>query len=282
MDSRQGTTRSPDGVDLAWRIWDAPDPWGSLLMIHGLCEHSGRYGRLGAFLAQQGLSSIAFDLRGHGLSAGARGDVDGFYRFLDDLAEMEREVQRRIPGDLPRFLLGHSLGGLIGLRRLSEGTGGHAGAVLSAPWLRVRMPALVRYLGRTLGGVVPRLTVPGVVSPKRLTADPEMIREWRADPLIHTSISAGLFREAERVQTEILRDLDAARIPLLFLVPGADPVVDSRVTIQFAQGLAGEAVEVQVLPNLRHEPFNEVVRKDVFEMVGAWLVGHRKPGRPPA
>ena len=57
---------------------------------------------------------------------------------------------------------------------------------------------------------------------------------------------------------------------MLFLLPEADEVTDIGVSRSYAEGL-GSAVDVEMLPGLRHEPLNEVGRERVFSLVGEWL-----------
>jgi alpha-beta hydrolase superfamily lysophospholipase len=94
---------------------------------------------------------------------------------------------------------------------------------------------------------------------------------WRNDPLIHTRVTGGLFREVERVQRTLLRFGQLTTTPLLFLVPTADRVVDSGVTLDFARGIVGGNVEIEILEGGLHEPFNDLGREEVLEMVADWL-----------
>ena len=48
----------------------------TLAVVHGYFEHSGRYRALAEAMAGLGVATYAVDLRGHGLSDGARGHVD--------------------------------------------------------------------------------------------------------------------------------------------------------------------------------------------------------------
>ena len=77
-----------DGTALLLRHW-TPDtePWASLLMVHGLAEHCGRYEHVGAQLARAGIDVHGFDLRGFGGSGGARASIDRWSQFHDDLEE---------------------------------------------------------------------------------------------------------------------------------------------------------------------------------------------------
>ncbi|HEX7492199.1 MAG TPA: alpha/beta hydrolase, partial [Candidatus Limnocylindrales bacterium] len=102
-----------DGTPLHVRAWPAVgEPWATVLILHGIGEHSGRYDRTGRLLAGAGLDVQSFDLRGHGLSGGRRMYVRRWDDFLDDV-ELRMAAARR-PG-LPMVLVGHSMGALIAL-----------------------------------------------------------------------------------------------------------------------------------------------------------------------
>src|SRR5690606_16896350 len=105
---------------LQYRTWEVPDARGAVVLIHGFSEHSGRYEGVAGHLAGFGLSTFALDLRGHGRSDGRRGHVPRFEVYLQELDRFRREVQGVVGPELPLFLLGHSMGGLIALRYLQE------------------------------------------------------------------------------------------------------------------------------------------------------------------
>ena len=275
---QEGTALGAQGVELFWRRWEAPRAQSALLLVHGLGEHSGRYDSFARVLAEQGITVFSFDLRGHGRSPGSRGDVDAFPRYLEDLLGMEAEMARQVPGELPRFLMGHSLGGLICIRRLQVFKGPYAGAVISAPWLATAIPNWVRALGRFLGVALPTIPLPAGIRPERLTRDPDMIRAWQQDPLVHTRITGRFFREAEREQGRALCTPLPDDLPVLFLVPEEDQVVRSPVTLAFAKGILGGGARVEVLGGRAHEPLNDVGREEVYQMVLDWLATHVDPG----
>ncbi|MGW8265160.1 MAG: alpha/beta hydrolase [Longimicrobiales bacterium] len=270
--TREGKIMAAEATELAWRIWEASEPRASVLLVHGLGEHSGRYRPLAEVLAAREISVFTFDLRGHGRSQGERGDVSAFPRFLEDLLVMEEVMTAELPQS-PRFLLGHSLGGLIALERLRTLGEGFVGAVFSAPWLAVAQPGWLRRFGRALGWLFPRIPVPGGLGPSRLTRDPGVAEAWRNDPLIHTRVTGGLFREAERVQRELLRSGLASSTPLLFLVPTADRVVDAGVTLDFVPRIVGGQVDLVILEGGLHEPFNDLGREEVLQTVADWMEG---------
>jgi lysophospholipase len=269
---REGSAQGARGTPLRWRFKGLEAAWGSVFLIHGLGEHSGRYEALASRLVSSGLSVFSFDLRGHGVSGGDRGHIDSFQDFLDDVAAMETVWEGvRATGGLS-FLLGHSLGGLIALRYLQLGHRGFDGAVFSSPWIRAAQPAWLRAVGRGMGAFLPRLLLPNGLGAERLTRDPEMAAAWKTDPLVHTRLTGRLFREAEGVQDAVVGEWSGGiSPPLLFLVPEHDPVVDSRATTEFAQGFAEGDVQVEILRERRHEAFNDLGREEVFDLVVSWM-----------
>ncbi|MFC1574599.1 alpha/beta hydrolase [Gemmatimonadota bacterium] len=270
---REGKGLGAGGIQLHWRLWEAPEPLGSLLILHGLGEHSGRYDPIARFLAGRGFSVFSFDLRGHGVSHGPRGDIDAFPRYLEDLLAMEAEMERQLRGGGPRFLMGHSMGGLLALQRVQTLREPYMGVVLSAPWLATAVPEWVRRLGTALAWTVPWLPLPNGLSPERLTRDPEMIRARKEDPLNHTRITGRLYRGVHGAQKQVLGLGAPEDLPLLFLIPSADPVVRSSATESFAGGIVGTGIRVEILEGRRHEPLNDLGREDVFSILASWLQG---------
>jgi alpha-beta hydrolase superfamily lysophospholipase len=268
---RDGVMAGAQGTELFWRWWESNEPRGCLLLVHGLGEHSGRYDEFSRGLAEVGIMVLAFDLRGHGRSQGSRGDVGAFPHFLQDLLVAEELLERLVPSGLPRFLMGHSLGGLICLRRLQVFPGPYAGSILSAPWLATVLPGWLEKLGVFLGLALPGVPFPSGIKPSKVTRDPEKAREWKMDPLSHTRITPRLFREVVRVQKEALGFRGEVECPLLFLVPGADPVARSSITEAFARELPGGEVQVEVLADALHEPLNDLGREEVAHRLVRWL-----------
>ena len=84
----------------------------TVIIVHGIAEHSGRYEEMMSYFETQDISTFAFDLRGHGQSAGKRGKLSNFKLILEDINGLVTHVKKTYPEDQV-FLLGHSLGGLI-------------------------------------------------------------------------------------------------------------------------------------------------------------------------
>src|SRR4051812_14528851 len=99
MPSTTGEAVSLDGRRLLTRHWpasasgDGAPIAASVLLVHGLGEHSGRYEHVGEFLAHTGFDVHAFDLRGFGRSEGRRGDVLAWSELYDDIDSRMRTIR---------------------------------------------------------------------------------------------------------------------------------------------------------------------------------------------
>jgi alpha-beta hydrolase superfamily lysophospholipase len=108
-----------DGVVLQVRDWPCERPHGSVLIVHGLGEHIGRYLHVAQHLNDWGWNVIGYDQRGHGASEGPRGRLSAADDLLLDLSRVIDSA--RAAHDGPLVLLGHSLGGLVAARFVAEG-----------------------------------------------------------------------------------------------------------------------------------------------------------------
>ena len=134
MDETTGTLKAIDDLELFTRTWTPEsDATRGMLIVHGLAEHSGRWGHVARFFVDQGYAVTAFDLRGQGQSGGTKGHVRSFGEYLDDVQSVvESELVRT---DLPWVIYAHSLGGFITASYLGEDRPHPDAAVLSAPAL---------------------------------------------------------------------------------------------------------------------------------------------------
>ena len=135
MRTEEACFNAQDGLRLFERSWlPAGRPRAVVALVHGLIEHSGSHAETAIELAGRGFSVYAMDLRGHGRSGGSRCSVRSFDQYLLDL-DVFFERTRRKAGDLPLFLMGNSMGGLIAALWAAGRQPQVSGLVLSGPLL---------------------------------------------------------------------------------------------------------------------------------------------------
>lgn len=268
-------------------------------MVHGLGDHGLRYAALAEALAHRGYAVAVPDLRGHGESQGRRGDVRSFNDLTSDVGETVSALRQIVPQGAPLSLVGHSMGGLVVLRYL-QGEGrspsgllnpsftaprGVVGAVLSAPWLRTAqpIPRWKRLAGRVALRVLPGRPFRMDVSPSGLTRDPVQRRLYDEDPLVHGLCSPRLFAGVEQAQQDAWNAAPGMKLPLLFIVPDEDPVVDPATTLRLAERVPGGQVDTLHVHGGRHEPFHDLGREETIRVAGSWLderMGGRRRNGP--
>jgi acylglycerol lipase len=104
--------QTSDDKVLFLREWEPTVPSKTAIIIfHGITAYSEPYDSLGSPVADAGFSVFGFDLRGHGLSDGVRGDYPSKERLVNDVCETIAFVKNQ--GFSGVILVGSSLGNLV-------------------------------------------------------------------------------------------------------------------------------------------------------------------------
>jgi alpha-beta hydrolase superfamily lysophospholipase len=258
-----------DGTALRIRHWPvaAGEPWASMLLVHGLAEHSGRYEHVGAQLAAAGIDTYAFDLRGFGGSGGPRASVERWSQLHDDLEERLVAV-RSIAPSRPLVLYGHSLGGLIALGYVLDGRAWPDLLVLSAPAIGATVPAWQRALVSSLRRVAPGMQLSNRLNGEVLSRDPSVAVMYFADPLNQHKSTVRFAHAAFAEQRRVAAALDRLSIQTLVIHGGADRLVPTASS-EVLEGRPG--VIRRVYPALRHESHNEPEGPQVISDIIGWV-----------
>ena len=244
----------------------------SIVFMHGLGEHCGRYTHLADYFCTRGFAVRTYDLRGHGKSSGRRGDIPHQDNLLDDAQQVMHDWQASCPTSVTRqLLLGHSMGGLFAAKfALSKMCDLH-GLILSAPALAIYVNFVERSLLKVLSSVAPSLTLSNGLKTQYLSHDPKVVASYLADALVHDRISARLLNSMLTTMHDVFTHASSLDLPTLLLVAGQDKLVDSTGSLRFAQAGPENHLRLCTYENLYHEIFNELDTKAVFDDVGIWL-----------
>ncbi|MBN1163230.1 MAG: lysophospholipase [Candidatus Krumholzibacteriota bacterium] len=265
--------RTADRVLLRGRVWrPGKDPRGTLCLVHGLGEHGGRYSHLAAFLNRHGYILLAIDLRGHGRSEGKRGHTPGYAAMLDDIRAFLEEAEKLYP-EKPVFLYGHSMGGNLVLNYALHRRPSLEGIIATAPLLRSAFepPRWKMLLASLMLGIWPSLSLSSGLSSADLSRDPEVVRAYDEDPLVHDRVTPR-FLEIRRAGVRAVERAGELSLPLLLMHGDADRVTSCPTSRLFADR-AGSICTLKIWPGLYHEIHNEPERGAVFDYLLSWLEG---------
>jgi alpha-beta hydrolase superfamily lysophospholipase len=262
-----------DGENIALRDWPLPDGMrqrGVVVLVHGLGEHAGRYGRLAEHLNSLGFAVRGYDQFGHGESSGARGGLPSALRLLEDLVDVVESTRQRTERGVPLIVLGHSLGGLVAASAVARGM--HVDAlVLSSPALAARLSPVQKLLLAIIPRVAPTLAVGNGLDPEFLSHDPQVVAAYRADPLVHDRISGRLAAFIPATGAQVVARAARWSVPTLLMYAGADRLVDPRGSGDFAAAAPAALVTSRCFDDLYHEIFNETDSGPVYALLRQWL-----------
>jgi alpha-beta hydrolase superfamily lysophospholipase len=262
-----------DGLTQLRRRWTPTTTTrASMVLVHGIGEHSGRYEHVGAAFATAGIDVLAHDQRGFGRSGGRRAHVHSFAELVDDLEPLIAD--RRALG-FPVILMGHSLGGLVTATYLvsdrRERDHQPDLAILSAPALAAEVPRWQRVLAPVIGTVVPNLRIPADFDGTILSRDEQVQFDYEHDPLRESASTARLGRETLRAMKSTRASLERLRVPTYVFHGAADVLVPPSAS-EALGALAN--VTRRLWEGLRHECMNEPEHDDVLAAIITWLDDH--------
>ena len=275
------TFAAADGTQLLARAWlPSGDARAAVVIVHGLKDYSARYAALASRLAGQGYAVYAFDLRGHGRSAGPRVAPEDWNDYVQDLDLFLGLVESRQRGK-PLYLFGHSMGGAIAARTAEIHRPVVDGLVLSGPALAIDAPPLLIAATRLTGFLLPKFPALDL-DDHAFSSDPAAADAIAKDPLISdppapARTAAGLVAGMHAIWT----DVDRLTMPLLALHGTADQLTAPAGSRALVAAVPSSDKQLRIYDgyfhDLLHEPGGK--GKHVEDDIVAWLDAHT--GGPP-
>lgn len=272
-----GTLAGNDGPSLAWRRWTtAVQPRASVVVLHGLGEHAGRYGGFANQLAAAGFAVTVLDYEGFGKSSGRRGDVR--YEPTCDALDLVIADERVRSGGAPVVLYGNSLGGLYAFLYAVDRGAELAGVVLSGPAFdsELRRQRLKIGIARLAGRIYPTLSLPNGLRFERMNRSPEAAAERMADPLVHGRATARFAVDVVAQMDRVAKVAPGLQVPLLVVHGDADlinPLSGSREVVRKVADATLKSYP-GVHHGLKEEPEGPAILGDVIDWLDALLKRH--------
>jgi len=274
VDYRSGEFAGCDGARLFYQAWVPKSPPRAVLVnLHGLGDHSGLYPTVASHFPARGIAIYTFDMRGNGRSQGQRGYVHSWREYRDDLHHYVTRV-RDWSGDLdvPLFLQGTSLGGLVVLDYALHHPQGLAGVVAVSPPLgKVGVPPILMALGRMMSRVFPRFSLSVGMDLDGLARDRAVIEAVLADPYFHRRGTARLSTEVTAAIRRVQDEAGNLSVPLLLLHGSADRMVPPDGSREFFSKVRWPDRELREYPGAYHSLFADLEHQQVLSDVERWI-----------
>lgn len=282
-----------DGLRIRVGHWNLEGAKGTILIFPGRTEFVEKYGRAAKAFQDRGYASLAIDWRGQGIAdrmTPNRG-IGHVGEFADYQMDVKATLAHADALNLPRpyFLLGHSMGGCIGLRSLIEGIDVEA-AMFSAPMWGVQMSPPLRPVAWGLSAMSTPLGFDQALAPGQfdesyvlrsefeentLTGDAEMFAMLKEQLQTHPDLGLGgpslrwlntSLREMHR-----LSSAPTPNIPCLTYLGTDEAIVDPfRIRSRMADWPDGV---LRVIEGGRHEMLMDTpdMRNQMFDETAAFF-----------
>lgn len=281
------------------------DITATLLIVHGMAEHSGRYSDFAQFLADHGIAVATYDQLGHGKTVKSESEF-GFFgeehpvqSLLKDVIIMADSLKAKYP-DVPHFIMGHSMGSFIVRTVMKHHAHSFAGAILMGsadtdPLAKVILPinkALAKIAPKKPNAVFANIMnkifnskLNNRISSSQfawLTENQASIEAYEADPLTGFDFTNNGYLTLFNLMESGLNKNWAATInkdfPMLFISGQNDPVGNMSKGVRKVVNRLNEQsfseVEVKLYPHMRHEPLHELEKQRVYQDILDWINSH--------
>lgn len=237
------------------------DAAGTALVVHGYYDHVGLYGHLIRHLIARGLTVLAYDQPGHGLSSGERATIASFDAYVEALDAVLAAHGDGLPQ--PLVALGQSMGGAVLMERLMRpAPAAFAATVLFAPlvrpkgwaWARVALPLARPFLKDIRRGA------------PRNTEDEAFLAFLRKDPLQAWTLPLQ-WATAMAAWMQRFEAYPSTRRRVIVIQGGRDGTVDAPHNLAVLRRLFD--IDVLEIPAARHHLVNET--EAVRERIWAFL-----------
>lgn len=287
------------------KSWHIEHPKATLIVAHGIGEHSGRYKEFAESMAKKEIAVYAIDFIGHGKSTSETkapmyfGGVGSFKYLVKDLIKLN-EIVKQENEDIPCFILGFSMGSFV-LREaivtgnltadkidgaILVGTGSLANSIAKL------MNVIIGQEVKKIGGddkVSEKINLlafenynkffkPTKTAFDWLCESEDGIRNYMEDQMAQKYITPGMFRELLNSMAYVSQKKIIAQtlpIPILFLSGENDPVGGftknvNKTVKEFKK--YNSNVECKFYSHTRHDIFHDTEKQKAMEDVYTWIM----------
>lgn len=278
-----------ENLILTWKYLDVPEPnpkkvrvfyrnlkirgeakaKASICMVHGFAEHSGKLLNVAAYFALDGFEVHLIDLRSYGLSGGARCG-HSLIEFQQDIKVLLEQAR----SDVPCFLYGHSMGGLLVTTVLINNPGlSLSGALISAPLYETssaEIDPVKQYAMTKLTVALKEMVLNSYIAPACLSKDDEFLKNVFNDtklmPLFGIELGVSMLDHMKHV----LKSAHKIKHPIVFFHGDADILTYAKTTEKVFKMASSIDKTFTIVPGAYHEPHHDVMRDSYIPELLQW------------
>ncbi len=265
------TFAGSDGIELFARSWRPTTvARGIVVLVHGFKSHSGLYDWPAQQLVQRGLAVYAHDLRGHGLSQGARYHVDQFDDYVRDLEVFVARARARERA-VPLFMLGHGAGGVVACLYALDHQRELAGLISEGLSFERTPPDMALVPPRGVSHLAPHAQLSSVRD-EDFSRDAAFVARMQRDPLVaHTPGTVQLLAELMRADRVLAENFSRIYLPLLVLHGTDDHVAKLEGSRHFYEETGSIDRTLNLYQGHYHDLLNDLGKERVTSDIAEWI-----------
>jgi len=274
------------GQDLHCYYWQTERPPRCLVLLsHGFSEHLGIYKEIAQILAAKDYLVFGHDHIGHGESDGKRAYIENVDHYVDDIIHHSMELKEKYK-ELPIYIIGHSMGGMIALRSVLRHPGYFSGMILNGPLvipgpqigpIDLRSTPIRTFVSKTvlqlLSWIIPEVPL-GRPNLRVITRDEQAQRQLERDPLRWTGgCKVMLLLAFVYCLDDNINQLTDVRTPFLLVHGEMDRLCNPLGSDLLYRRSQSTEKMLKIYPGACHQLFLETpqTKNQVFTEILSWI-----------
>lgn len=271
-------------------------PIGVMNFVHGMCEHRKRYEKIMTYYSKKGFICAMKDLKGHGENVDSPEQLGyigkkGYMQYIDDLQDFNVYLRREYPG-IPLILVAHSMGTLIARTYIKQHDDMIDCLILSGSPSDNKMAGmgklLIRFLALFNGwdyrspmiadmvtGTFEKPFATEGIKNSWLSSDMGVATLYNKDKLCGFTYTLNgymaLLDLVKQTYTEKGWALKNPKLRIAFLSGEKDPCKTNnkkfKKAVELMRNVGYRRVTSKLFPEMRHEIFNEIRVRDVYDEI---------------
>lgn len=273
---------NPKNIRIFYRLLkkrELNEPKASLCLVHGFAEHSGKFINAAIHFALLDYEVHMIDMRHLGYSGGARAG----HNLFEIQKDINLLLQQPRP-DLPCFLWGHSMGGLIVSTILINNPKLNiTGAIVSAPLFRssnAELSSTMESIMKLVAPVMRQGVFNSYICPSCCSRDDIYLKNVFEDkkmmPLLSSDMGISMLDHMKVVIPQAKKMIH----PIVFFHGNNDALTSMSSTQSVYTNCGSKDKTMVILEGTYHEPHHDVDRDEYLKKVSDWVEKRYKLGIP--
>ncbi|CAG9321290.1 unnamed protein product [Blepharisma stoltei] len=264
---------NPRNIRLFYRFLkkrNLEDPKASLCIVHGFAEHSGRLINAAVHFALLDYEVHMIDLRHLGYSGGARAG----HNLFELQSDINLLLQQASP-NLPCFLWGHSMGGLLATTiMINNPKLTIAGGILTSPFYKspnADIGKLKEFFMNLASPLINQGVFNSFICPTSVTRDDICVRNIFEDhkmiPFLGSCMALSMLKHLRPIISSSKKMIH----PVAFFHGNKDALTCCSATQKVYENCGSEDKTMVVLEGEYHEPHHDLDRDEFLNKISDWV-----------